>query len=385
MPGVAQAEVGLADRKGHGGDRRPDRHAAAVGRGRRGGRLSGAGRSDCPKVAQISMPQAAAQACRFCQSRVRLLLLAEPRKNRRRQLSSADERMLLEVDGMNCASCVSRVETSLARRAGRVQCAGQSGHQSGGGRLRSRRASRADLVAAVERAGYHAVEHDDDAAQPTMAECGERELARWRQRLVVGLVLLVPLLGASLFRPSSGGLVVVATGLATALQFYVGWPFLGRRVAAGPARQHQHGHAGHDRHLAAYGAGVCGGRLARAVAGHGMYLMDAGIILTFITLGKYLEARAKGRARQRHSQAARPGAARGERRARGTNRNGRRGGSGGRRNDRRAAGRKECRSMRVVLTGKSSVDESWLTGESLPVEKAPGDEILAGTINGRAR
>ena len=40
-----------------------------------------------------------------------------------------------------------------------------------------------------------------------------------------------------------------------------------------------------------------------------MYLMDAGIILMFITLGKYLEARAKGRASVRDSQAARPGAA----------------------------------------------------------------------------
>jgi Cu+-exporting ATPase len=109
--------------------------------------------------------------------------------------------------------------------------------------------------------------------------------------------------------------------------------------------------------------------------------MDAGMILTFITLGKYLEARAKGRASaaiQKLLDLAPPTAhieregkvitvAPGE----------------------VAIG--ETLIVRpgekvpldaVVVSGQSSVDQSWLTGESVPVDKAPGSEILAGTING---
>src|SRR5262249_9565986 len=135
--------------------------------------------------------------------------------------------------------------------------------------------------------------------------------------------------------------------------------------------------------LAGYGAGV----YSLLAGGHGphqhnMHLTDAGTILVFITLGKYLEARAKGRA----SAAIRklldlaPAVATVER--------------DGRLVEVPPSQVQLGETMLVrpgqkvpldgeVLSGTSSVDESWLTGESLTVDKSVGSQILAGTINGQ--
>ena len=97
------------------------------------------------------------------------------------------------------------------------------------------------------------------------------------------------------------GLPWVQLAAATVLQLYVGWPFY-----VGAYRRAVHFSTNMDTlvaigTLAAYGTGVsgCSPRPRRRTHQPGrssMSLMDAGTILTFITLGKYLEARAKGRA-----------------------------------------------------------------------------------------
>ncbi|MCL4194968.1 MAG: heavy metal translocating P-type ATPase, partial [Thermoguttaceae bacterium] len=127
---------------------------------------------------------------------------------------------------------------------------------------------------------------------------------------------------------------------------------------------------------AATGAGIHVGRMGA------MYFADAGLILTFITLGKYLEVRAKGRA----SSAIRklldlsPPEA-----------------TVVREHETRQVpiaavvvgetilirpGEKVPLDARVT-SGTSSVDESWLSGESMPVDKQTGDGVFAGTINGQ--
>jgi Cu+-exporting ATPase len=173
---------------------------------------------------------------------------------------------------------------------------------------------------------------------------------------------------------------------ATALQAFVGWPYF-----VGAALRARALAANMDTLIAlgtgaAYVSGVV--HLVEAlvtgeVSGRvSMAFLDAGMILTFVTLGKYLEVRAKGRASQairrlldlspqeavvlRDDQPTviavnavmieetilvRPG------------------------------GRVPLDAE--IVSGNSSVDQSWLTGESLPVEKQPGNEILAGTINGQ--
>ncbi|MEX2114667.1 MAG: heavy metal translocating P-type ATPase [Pirellulales bacterium] len=304
-----------------------------------------------------------------------------------------DETLLLDIEGMTCASCVSRVETALARvpgvKAARANLAtNQAAIDMGADHVHVD-----DLVTAVKRAGYKAVLPSDDEHAHHSAMVGQHELMLWRRRLIVGAVLLVPLVaphllglvGVEAFRGAWLGWTQFAC--ATVLQVYVGWPFY-----IGAWRRAIYYSTNMDTlvaigTLAAYGAGVYGlfapvHHAAAGTADHSMSLMDAGLILTFITLGKYLEARAKGRA----SAAIRklldlaPPVANVQR-------------------DGRvvsvppaevAVG--ETLVVRPgekvpldaeVLAGNSSMDESWLTGESIPVDKALGDKILAGTINGQ--
>ena len=81
-------------------------------------------------------------------------------------------------------------------------------------------------------------------------------------------------------------------GLAIAMQAIVGWPFL-----AGAIRLLRHGASNMDTLIALGTTAALGAGLADACFGiHTMNLMDGALILTFITLGKYLEARSKGQA-----------------------------------------------------------------------------------------
>ena len=134
---------------------------------------------------------------------------------------------------------------------------------------------------------------------------------------------------------------------------------------------------------AAYASGVYGSLAGMSHDGQmsTMHLMDAGIILTVITLGKYLEARAKGRA----SAAIRKLLDLAPRTA-----NVHRGGKV------TAVPAEEVAFGETIVvrpgehvpldalvtSGSSTVDESWLTGESVPLDKTAGSRILAGTING---
>ncbi|MEE9603803.1 MAG: HAD-IC family P-type ATPase, partial [Thermoguttaceae bacterium] len=290
----------------------------------------------------------------------------------------------LLIEGMHCASCVSRVETALAAVSGvtraRVNLAIERASvdwepsTDGPDNVFSTR-----LIAAVEASGYGAKEA---VAEPlsgeSMAQRSEQELAVWRRRLLVGAGLLVPIVVLHFIDDlSESQLILWQFLLATPLQVYVGWPYF-----VGAWQRLRHASTNMDTLVAlgtgtAYVAGVVA--LARGMGG--MYFMDAAMMLTFITLGKFLEAKAKGResaAIRRLLDLAPPVAT-----------------------VMRDGNHVQIPLAEInlgetivvrpgdkvpldaeVLTGTTSVDESWLTGESLPVEKSTGDEILAGTVVG---
>ncbi len=293
--------------------------------------------------------------------------------------------ILLTIEGMHCASCVQRIEKVLHAVPG-VEAAGVN--------LATQQASVetdlpvseiADtLVDAVESAGYHAqVATTADMTADQIADRTTTELTVWRRRLWLALACLAlmvlvqfsPQLSSSEIAPSVRRWLLFL--LATPVQFIVGWPFL-----LGAWRRLQHASTNMDT-LIALGTGVAysAGVVALARSTGGMYFMDAVIILTFVTSGRYLEAKAKGRAsdairrlldltppiatvvRDNTHQSVpladvsvgetilvRPG--------------------------------EKIPLDAVVLEGQSTVDQSWLTGESMRVDKTAGDKAWAGTVNG---
>jgi Cu+-exporting ATPase len=288
------------------------------------------------------------------------------------------DELLLDVHGMTCASCVRHVENALA---------GVPGVQMARVNLVTERATvvfdpkQADanqFVKAVERAGFNAVRVDpEDHPRGFQSDRSHAEMASWQWRLIVGLLILTPMLALH-FLATSHIWTWAQFALATAMQGAVGWPYLVNALK----RLRYGATANMDSlieigSLAAYAAGI----FALSMGRHDMYFMDSALILEFVTLGKYLEARAKRRA----SQAIRklldlsPQEARVER-------NG----------ETVIVPVDEVKPGEMIVVrpgdrvpldavirkGASSVNQAWLTGESIPVDKGPGDELLAGAING---
>ncbi len=291
-------------------------------------------------------------------------------------VGTALEHLLLDVEGMHCASCTSRVEGALGNLPGVTSARANLATNQASVEYDARRVTIDQLLAALRAGGYAA-----QVARTGEAMARPPEHEAWRRRTLAGVALAIPLaittyvhIGPAVAR---GGLQFA---LATGLQAYLGWPYF-----VGAWRRLRHGSTSMDTLVAlgtgaAYGAGV-EQALAGAAHGHGMYFLDAGMILCFITVGKWLESLAKGRA----SAAIRklldltpPEATI----------------SDGDRTRRVPLGAVIVGELILVrpgervpldaevVAGASGVDESWLTGEPHPVEKQPGDELLAGTLNG---
>ncbi|MDH3716602.1 MAG: heavy metal translocating P-type ATPase [Planctomycetota bacterium] len=290
----------------------------------------------------------------------------------------------LNIRGMHCASCTARVEQALRGVPGVLSAAANLATNQATVELETSAADVQQLVDAVRRSGYEAELSARDAAE---VGAQDEDFRYWRARLYVALPLLAALAWLFFYPlPSTAATQWLQFAVATVLWLYVGWPYL-----SGAARRLRHGTASMDTLVAlgttaAYLAGLAAfvGHLTGSTSdiGHGMSFLDAGMILTFITLGKVLEAGAKSRASSaiRHLLQLAPDEA-----------------------TRVHAGKTERVPAAevmlgetilvrpgeripldgVVLSGQSDVDQSWLTGESLPVEKAPEAKVYAGTINGQ--
>ncbi len=283
---------------------------------------------------------------------------------------------------MHCASCVSSVERALRESPGVLSARVNLPLAQAAVNFEPATTDLTRIAVAVAAAGYSASPTQvggGKSAGVALEKRSRQEIVLWRNRLIAAGVLLVPLIFSSYAPPAWHHWtrwLVLAIG--SAMQACVGWPYF-----IGAAKRLRHGGANMDTLIAlgtgtAYAAGV-----AEIFSGsHGMSLMDGGMILTFVTLGKYLEARAKGRASlalQKLLSMAPPVA------------------------------QIKCGEIvtqvpveqvlpdeiilirpgdaipldAVVLTGQSDVNQAWLTGEPLPVEKRSGDVLHAGSINGQ--
>ncbi|HEV3022432.1 MAG TPA: heavy metal translocating P-type ATPase [Pirellulales bacterium] len=290
------------------------------------------------------------------------------------------ERLLLDVEGMHCASCTARVERALGMVQGVTAARANLATNQASVEFDAGRVSNDQLLAALREAGY---EGHISKSRASTVQAPDHE--GWRRRTLAGALLAVPLAVATYVEIAPAVRGWLQFIIASVLQAYLGWPYF-----VGAWRRLRHGSTNMDTLVAlgtgaAYSAGLVE-TLAQTFAGgahgHGMFFLDAGMILCFITLGKWLESLAKGRASaaiHKLLDLTPPEATLA-------------GGGQTRRVPLDAVHVGEVILIRPgervpldaqVLSGASQVDESWLTGESLPVEKHAGDELLAGTLNGQ--
>lgn len=283
----------------------------------------------------------------------------------------------LSISGMTCATCALRVERALAAVPGVVRVAVNLASARGSVEGTSAALRPADLVAAVRRAGYEAELLTGDVRRDR--EIAAAEAGRLRsesRRLAVAVVLSVPLLAPMLGIPLPGWLQLA---LATPVQFLIGGRFY---VGAWKAIRARFGSMDLLVALGTSAAYFYSLYLLFAdAAGTDLYFDSAAVVIALVSVGKWLEARAKRSttAQIRALMSLRPERAR------------------VRRDDTEieipadAVAIGDVVVVRpgerlpvdgTVVDGRSQVDESLLTGESMPVAKAPGARAIGGSING---
>lgn len=314
------------------------------------------------------------------------------------------DRIEFPVTGMTCATCSKRVEKALKKAPGVLNAQVNLSTEHATVTYTPTTTGWSELKATVERAGYGVIETPDEAmhdAEDIEAAARERELADKRRKLLVGVLLSVPVFVISMSRDF--GLiapwifvegVTVHPGmmhhpahtdllnwllllLATPVQFYSGWDFYVNAWKALKART-----ANMDTLIAmgssaAYFYSIA--LMSFGLAGH-VYFETAALIITLILVGKYLEVRAKSRT-SAAIKALMGLQAKTARVLRG--------------GDEQDIPVGEVRQGDIVIvrpgekipvdgvitSGRSSIDESMVTGESLPVEKVEDDTVIGATVN----
>lgn len=294
----------------------------------------------------------------------------------------------LPITGMTCANCAKTVTRALQRVDGVVEADVNYATEHATVTLTAGMASKADLVRAVEKAGYGVVEvADETELEDAEAQARAAELRHQVQRFVVGAIFSFPLLFFSMVRDfdllgmwaHEGWVNYLFWLMATPVQFYVGWDYY-----VGAYKSLRNGMANMDV-LVAMGSSAAYFysipiTLGLTSLGEHVYFETAAVIITLIVLGKVLEVRAKGRtsAAIKKLIGLQPRTARVIRD-----------------NLEHDIPISQVRVGDVVmvrpgekipvdgrvLQGHSMVDESMLTGESLPVAKSIGDTITGATLN----
>jgi Cu+-exporting ATPase len=283
-----------------------------------------------------------------------------------------EERVELELEGMTCASCAARIERKLNKLEG-VQATVNFATERAAVRYERDRVALSDLLTAVEATGYRARERRLDHADES-----ERGTDRLVRRLALATALTVPVALVAMVSPLQfSGWRWVALLLTTPVVLWSGLDF--HRPAAAKAR---HGAASMDTliSLGTLAAWTWSTVVLLAGLDTDVYFEVAAVITVLVLFGRSLEARAKRRSGEAIRALLELGA-------------------------------KEARLLRdgqellvpagelqpgdlfvvrpgekiatdgVVEDGASAIDQSLLTGESLPVEVEAGSELAGTTVN----
>nr|MDQ3353235.1 heavy metal translocating P-type ATPase [Actinomycetota bacterium] len=285
-----------------------------------------------------------------------------------------------DVEGMTCGSCAGRIQRTLAKQPGVVRADVNFATARARVTLEPSGADVDVLAAAVARIGYGMAQVGEGPTKGHDAAAEEDAARRrWLRRVVLAWPLALAVLGLSPMFPTGIAEEPWARWASLALtlpvQFYVGWPFL-----AGAAKRARSLSANMDTLIAIGTLSAFSLSLVELFLGGELYFEIAALLIAFLVLGRYFEARAKGRA----GQAIRALLELGAKEAR-VIRDGQEVmvpveqvvvGD----HLRVRPGEKIPTDGRVV-DGASAVDESMLTGESVPVEKSQGATVAGATVN----
>jgi Cu+-exporting ATPase len=294
---------------------------------------------------------------------------------------------------MSCASCVNRVQTALNEVSGVIEATVNFATEKATVEYISGQVTTKDLAGATEAIGYKIMEVEQ--AQPVDQEraAREAEFRRLRRKFIAGLLMVAPLfilvhwekLGlASILSLTGQTNFILQLFLQTPVQFWVGWQFYKGALAAARHKTSDMNTLIAVGTSAAYLYSVLATFFPGLFAAEGLapkvYFDTAGAIIVLILLGRLLEARAKGQTSEAIKKLmgmqaktaivvvdgeeseipvedvqigdtviVKPGG--------------------------------KIPVDGVILEGHSSVDESMVTGESIPVEKTAGDEVVGATLN----
>ena len=298
----------------------------------------------------------------------------------------------LAIQGMHCASCVNTIENALASVPGVEEASVNLGTARAEVRGRSLETPR--LIAAVRDSGYDARPAEDVTETPDAAAA--REAKSVLRRTLVAAALTLPVVVVSMAELHFPGRNWILLALTLPVYVWAGWPFL-----TGAARTLAHRTANMDTLIAigttaamalsiastlspsSTSAAASGSFMAAGEHAGGLVYYEAvGVILTLVLLGRYLETRARGKT----SAAIRKLLDLAPKTARLVTNGG---------VEREVPLSEVPVGARLVVkpgdavpvdgivrSGWSAVDESMVTGESIPVEKAEGDRVIGGTLNG---
>ncbi len=288
-------------------------------------------------------------------------------------LSLSEQEFNLTVDGMTCVSCALLIEMVLKRdpriSSANVNYASETASVTG-------RVNKEILCTLIDNMGYKAQSLDSLSQRQIMIAREKKRLVDARRRAVLSAVLSLPVMIIGMAAPVSRYWHWAQHLLATPIVLWAGRPFFEKAIKL--ARQH----AANMDSLIALGVGSSYGySVATLLAGkRGLYFDSATGIITFVLIGRYLEEKAKGKAHEaiRSLVNLQP------------------------QNATVLHGNKEATvnvedvligdillvrpgekipTDGIVIEGISTVDESMVTGESIPVVKEPGHRLVGGCIN----
>ena len=275
--------------------------------------------------------------------------------------------LTVEITGMSCASCAKRIEDAIGNTNGvsesivnfATRKATVTGHTSA-----------EEIYKIIEGLGYGIVKEETPAIS-------EKEIAQseWK-KFLISTILSVPVFTISMFMIHFRFSDLTQFILTTAVIFWPGIVFFKNAL-----KQVRHWSIGMDS-LIALGAGTAYGFSVITLirGGSGLYFESASIIITLILLGRFFETKAKGKAGEaiRKLMDLQPRMARVIR-------------DGTEKEvpviDVRVGERLAIRPGEkipvdgVIIEGWTSIDESMLTGESMPLNKEEGDKVFGGTVN----